>query len=46
MPDERPAARYTVLGRPLGHAQLAALLLLGVATAFLHLRPILPTVMS
>ena len=35
------AARYTVLGRPLGHGQLAALMLLGVATALLHLAPIL-----
>jgi hypothetical protein len=34
------AARYTVLGRPLGHAQLAALMLLGVATAMLHLAPL------
>lgn len=40
------AARYTVLGRPLGHAQVAAVLLAGVATAFLHLRPILPAMMS
>ena len=38
------AARYTVLGRPLGRAQLAAVLLAGVATAFLHLRPILPAI--
>jgi hypothetical protein len=40
------AARYTVLGRPLGHGQLAALMVLGVATAFLHLRPILPSILS
>ena len=35
------AARYTVLGRPLGHGQLAALMVLGVATALLHLAPLL-----
>ena len=40
------AARYTVLGRPLGHGQLAALLVLGIATALLHLRPILPAIVS
>ena len=37
-------ARYTCLGRPVGRAQLAALLLAGVATAWLHLRPILPPI--
>jgi hypothetical protein len=37
---------YTCLGRPLGRAQLAALLLAGVATALLHLRPLLPAIMS
>ena len=39
-------ARYTVLGRPLGRGQLAALLLLGVATALLHLRPILSAIVT
>ena len=39
-------ARYTCLGRPLGRAQLAALLLAGVATALLHLRPVLPAIVS
>ena len=41
-----PVRLYTFLGRPLGHGQLAALLALGVATAFLHLRPILPAIVS
>lgn len=40
------APYYTCLGRPLAPAQLAALLLLGVATALLHLRPILPAIVS
>ena len=40
------AARYTALGRPLGHAQLAALMCLGVATAILHLRPVLSALVS
>jgi hypothetical protein len=40
------AARYTVLGRPLGHGQLAALMFLGVATALLHLRPVLSTMLG
>lgn len=34
-------APHTALGRPLGHAQLAALMFLGVATAMLHLAPLL-----
>jgi hypothetical protein len=44
-PADAPG-RYTCLGRPLGHAQLVALMLCGVATAMLHLRPILPAVAS
>ena len=40
------ATRHTCLGRRVGHPQLAALLLAGVATAFLHLRPILPAIVS
>lgn len=40
------ATGYTCLGRPLGRFQIAALLLAGVATAFLHLRPVLPAIMS
>lgn len=45
----RPASRgdcYTCLGRPLGHGQLAALLMCGIATAVLHLRPLLPAILS
>lgn len=46
-PASAPAASsYTCLGRPLAPAQLAALLLLGVATALLHLRPMLPAIVS
>ena len=40
------AHRHTCLGRHVGHAQLAAILLAGVATAILHLRPILPAIVS
>lgn len=40
------ARAYTCLGRPLGRAQLASLMLCGVATAVLHLRPLLPAVVS
>jgi hypothetical protein len=40
------AARYTVLGRPLGHGQLAALMFLGVATAMLHLAPVLRPILG
>jgi hypothetical protein len=45
-PAARGTRRFTCLGRPLGHAQLAALMLCGVATAVLHLRPLLPAVVS
>lgn len=41
-----PSTRYTCLGRPLGRPQLAALLICGVATALLHLRPILPAIVT
>jgi hypothetical protein len=37
-----PTPRYRVLGRGLEHAQVAALLLAGVATATLHVAPHLP----
>ena len=45
-PTAAAAHAYTCLGRPLGRAQVAALLLAGVATALLHLRPVLPAIMS
>ena len=35
------AARYTVLGHPLGHGKIAALMLVGVGTALLNLAPLL-----
>ena len=38
--------RHTCLGRPVGGFQLATLLLAGIATALLHLRPILPAIVS
>jgi hypothetical protein len=41
-----PAARYTCFGRPLDRMQVAALLLAGVATASLHLGPIIPQIVS
>ena len=45
-PTPAAARAYTCLGRPLGRLQVAAILLAGVATALLHLRPVLPTIMS
>ena len=45
-PASATATGYTCLGRPLGGVQVAAILLAGVATAFLHLRPVLPAIMS
>ena len=47
-PDLAPARShaYTCLGRPLGRLQVAAILLAGVATALLHLRPVLPVFLA
>src|SRR5687768_17734948 len=45
-PASARATGYTCLGRPLGGVQVAAILLAGVATALLHLRPVLPAIID